>query len=148
MRPGSGPPFQPSAHQKAPLQLLTVAETARLLHLNVKRVQALARAGKLPATRVGRKWLFPRHRIEGLLGGQTEPRGPVPRGVELSARNQLKCRVSALAIDGLMCEVRLEIGNQELVSIITRSSAERLGLAVGAEVLAVIKSTEVMIGRE
>jgi molybdate transport system regulatory protein len=46
-----------------------------------------------------------------------------------------------------MAEVRLAIGEQELVSIITRSSAERLGLKVGQEVFAVIKSTEVMIGK-
>jgi molybdopterin-binding protein len=46
-----------------------------------------------------------------------------------------------------MCEVRLDIGGQELVSVITRSSAERLGLKVGDEALAVIKSTEVMIGK-
>jgi molybdopterin-binding protein len=144
----AGSPFQHSLEQKASLQLLTVAETARLLHLNVKRVQALARAGKLPATRVGRKWLFPRERIEGLLGARVEARPSAPRGVELSARNQLRGRVASLAIDGLMCEVRLDIGGQQLVSIITRSSAERLRLAVGDEVLAVIKSTEVMIGRE
>jgi molybdopterin-binding protein len=126
------------------VQLLTVAETAKLLHLNVKRVQALARAGKLPATRVGRKWLFPRDRIDLLLGaGSVSPR----TGVELSARNQLRGRISGLTIEGLMCEVRIDIGGQELVSVITRSSAERLGLKVGDEALAVIKSTEVMIGK-
>ncbi len=130
------------------LQLLTVAETARLLHLNVKRVQALARAGKLPAARVGRKWLFPRDRIEALLGTR-KPATPAPQagGVELSARNQLRARVTGLTVDGLMCEVRLDLGGQELVAVITRSSAERLQLSVGANVLAVIKSTEVMIGR-
>lgn len=112
----------------------------------MKRVQALARAGKLPATRVGRKWLFPRKKVEALLGGD----GPAAHtgGVELSARNQLRGRISGLTIEGLMCEVRLEIGGQELVSIITRSSAERLRLKVGDQVLAVIKSTEVMIGRD
>lgn len=112
----------------------------------MKRVQALARAGKLPATRVGRKWLFPREKVEALLGSD----GPAAHagGVELSARNQLRGRISGLTIDGLMCEVRLEIGGQELVSIITRSSAERLRLKVGDQVLAVIKSTEVMIGRD
>jgi molybdopterin-binding protein len=114
----------------------------------VKRVQALARAGKLPATRVGRKWLFPRDRIEGLLGARADLPPPAGRGVELSARNQLRGRIAALAFDGLMCEVRLDIGGQQLVSIITRASAERLGLAIGNEVLAIIKSTEVMIGRE
>jgi molybdopterin-binding protein len=129
------------------MQLLTVAEAARLLHLNTKRVQALARAGKLPATRVGRKWLFRREEIDALLGATME-RPPGARGVELSARNQLRGRIVGLTIEGLMCEVRLDIGGQELVSVITRSSAERLGLRLGDEVLAVIKSTEVMIGRE
>ena len=46
-----------------------------------------------------------------------------------------------------MAEVRLRIGEQELVSIITRGSAERLRLRAGDEVIAVIKSTEVMIGK-
>jgi len=46
-----------------------------------------------------------------------------------------------------MAEVLLRIGDQELVSIITRGSAERLELRVGDEVVALIKSTEVMIGR-
>ena len=45
-------------------------------------------------------------------------------------------------------EVRLRIGDQELTSIITRGSAERLRLKVGDQVFAVIKSTEVMIGLE
>ena len=46
-----------------------------------------------------------------------------------------------------MAEVRIGIGDQELVSIITRSSAERLKLKVGQSVYAVIKSTEVMIAK-
>ncbi|MDQ3138891.1 MAG: TOBE domain-containing protein [Gemmatimonadota bacterium] len=68
-------------------------------------------------------------------------------GLDLSARNQLRGRVLALHIEGLMAEVRLGIGDQELVAVITRSSAERLGLKVGEVVFAVIKSTEVMIGK-
>jgi molybdopterin-binding protein len=114
--------------------------------LNVKRVQALARAGQLPATRVGRKWLFPRVRIEALCGVSGRP--VVRGGIELSARNQLRGRVTAVTGDGIMAEVRLDIGGQELVAIITRASAERLGVRVGEELLAVIKSTEVMIGRD
>jgi molybdopterin-binding protein len=42
----------------------------------------------------------------------------------------------------------VRIGEQELISIITRGSAERLDLRVGDEVIAVIKSTEIMIGKE
>lgn len=127
------------------MELLSAQETGRLLRLNVKRVQALARAGRLPAVRVGRKWLFPRFRIEALLG---ESSAPVTRSVELSARNQLRGRVLRLDAEGLMCEVVLDVGGQELVAVITSASAERLRLASGDSVLAVIKSTEVMIGRE
>jgi molybdopterin-binding protein len=127
--------------------LLTAAQAADLLHLHVKRVQALARDGKLPAVRYGRKWLFPRARLLGAAGGaEPRPIAAPAAGVEISARNQLRGRITAMTVDGVMAEVRIAIGDQELVSIITRSSAERLGLRVGAPVLAVIKSTEVMIG--
>ena len=47
-----------------------------------------------------------------------------------------------------MAEVTVAVGDQQVVSVITRGSAERLGLRVGDEVLAVIKSTEIMIGKE
>lgn len=46
-----------------------------------------------------------------------------------------------------MAEVRLQIGADELVSVITRASVERLGIRVGDEVVAVIKATEIMIGK-
>ncbi len=132
--------------------LLTAAEAAKLLHLHVKRVQILARTGRLPAVRTGRKWLFPRRQLLEAL----RPAGGVPLDtavservvpVEISARNQLRGIVERLVYDGLMAEVQVRIGDQSLVSLITRSSAERLGLAVGREVLAVIKATEVMIAR-
>jgi molybdopterin-binding protein len=125
---------------------LTTQEAARLLHLHIKRVQALARSGALPASRVGRKWLFPR---EPLLARLRHPE-PIARErpLEISARNHLWGRVVGLTIGDVMAEVRVQIGDQELVSVITRSSAQRLGLAVGDRVAAVIKATEVMIGKD
>lgn len=128
------------------MPLLSAADAASLLHLHVKRVQALARAGKLPGRRVGRKWLFDRRDLDRMLGRVDAPGQPLA-GLDISARNQLRARVLSLTVDGVMAEVRLGIGNQELVSIITRGSAERLGLAEGDEVYALIKSTEVMIGK-
>ncbi len=128
------------------METLTVHETAELLHLNPKRVQGMARAGQLPAVRVGRKWLFSRERIEALLGGLGPSRPSSP--LALSARNRLRGRIVRLQSEGLMAEVTLRIGDQELVSVITRSSAERMKLREGDEAFAVIKSTEVMIGRE
>jgi len=127
------------------MQLLNADEAARYLRLHVKRVQALARSGRLPGRRVGRRWLFDRQDLEKALGAATTWDGG---GMDLSARNQLRGRVVALAIEGVMAEVKVRIGEQELVSIITRGSAERLGLRIGDEVFAVIKSTEIMIGKE
>ncbi|HUF36064.1 MAG TPA: TOBE domain-containing protein [Gemmatimonadales bacterium] len=128
------------------MDLLSAEEAARYLHLHVKRVQALARAGRLPGRRVGRRWLFDRRDLDRLLGSEA-PRPQTSGGLDISARNQLRGSIVALAVDGVMAEVRLRIGDQELIAIITRGSAERLRLAVGDAVVAVIKSTEVMIGR-
>ena len=131
------------------MDTLDVRQTADLLHMRVKRVQSLARSGKLPALRVGRRWLFPRAEMERFLRKQATPALAVqPESLDLSARNRLRGRVSAINADGLMAEVVVAIGDQELVSMITRSSAERLGLRVGSDVVAVIKSTEVIIGRD
>jgi molybdate transport system regulatory protein len=124
--------------------LLSAEQAAAYLHLNVKRVQTLARTGKLPGRRVGRKWLFDERDLDATLGRGTQPE---PAGLDLSARNQLRGRVVGLNLEGLMAEVRIGIGDQELVAVITRSSAERLRLRVGDPVFAVIKSTEVMIAK-
>jgi molybdopterin-binding protein len=126
------------------MDLLDTEDASRYLHLNPKRVQALARAGRLPGRRVGRTWLFDRRDLERLLGADA---GHQAVGLDISARNQLRGTVTSLTVDGIMAEVRLRIGEQELVSIITRGAAERLRLQVGDEAIAVIKSTEVMIGK-
>jgi molybdopterin-binding protein len=126
--------------------LITAAEAAKMLHLHVKRVQHLARSGQLPATRFGHKWLFSRSR---LLATQTPGavRDESMGALEISARNRLRGRISSIVADGVMAEVRIQVADQEIVSIITRSSAERMALGVGDEVFAVVKSTEVMIAK-
>ncbi len=128
------------------MRTLSSEDAAALLHLNVKRVQSLARDGKLPAVRVGRRWLFDQDQLETLLGGQA-PR-PGRGALDISARNRLRGTITRLRVDGIMAEVVLRIGEQELVSVITRASAERMHLQAGDEVFALVKSTEVMIGRE
>ena len=128
------------------MKTLNSEEAAKLLHVNVKRVQRLARAGRIPAVRVGRKWLFHLDQLERLLGRKAAS-GATPV-LELSARNRLKGTITQLRLDGLMAEIVLRIGDQDLVAIITRSSVERMRLRVGDEAFAVIKSTEVMVGKE
>ena len=66
----------------------------------------------------------------------------------LSARNQLKGTVKSAKLGGIMAEVVIMVGEVELVSVITRASAETMNLQPGDSVAAVIKSTEVMILKE
>jgi molybdopterin-binding protein len=66
----------------------------------------------------------------------------------LSARNQLRGTVAVVRGDGILCEVVLRLGDgQEMTAVITRRSAETLGLRPGVSAVAVIKSTEVMLFR-
>lgn len=68
--------------------------------------------------------------------------------VALSGRNQLRGLVDEVRHDGLLAQVRLRIGDQRLTAVITRDALVELGLKRGDEAVAIIKSTEVMIGRE
>ncbi len=65
--------------------------------------------------------------------------------MELSARNQLRGTVKSVKHGAVMAEVVVDVNGQEIVAAITNASAERLGLAQGQSVFAVIKATEVMI---
>jgi molybdopterin-binding protein len=66
-----------------------------------------------------------------------------------SARNTLKGKVKRLTEGAVNTEVVIELpGGLEVVAIITKHSAESLGLAVGKEAYAVIKASDVMIGVE
>ncbi|HKW23414.1 MAG TPA: TOBE domain-containing protein [Ktedonobacterales bacterium] len=68
--------------------------------------------------------------------------------MELSARNQLSGTVTAVKLGVVMGEVVVQLaGGEELVSVITRDSAERLNLQIGDKVTVIIKSTEVMLGK-
>ncbi|MGH2677369.1 MAG: TOBE domain-containing protein [Actinomycetota bacterium] len=65
--------------------------------------------------------------------------------MEISSRNQLAGRVRSVMLGSVMAEIVVDVGGQEIVAAITRSSAERLGLSEGSEVVAVVKSTDVLI---
>lgn len=66
----------------------------------------------------------------------------------ISGRNQLVGRVTEIKIDGLMAQVRLSIGGQQITSIVTADAIREMRLKVGESAAALIKSTEVMIVRD
>lgn len=66
--------------------------------------------------------------------------------MKLSARNQIKGKIISINEGIINALVSLDAGGVVITSNITKASVHDLGLAVGQEALAVIKSTEVMIG--
>lgn len=67
--------------------------------------------------------------------------------MKLSARNILKGKVKQVKPGAVNTEVVIEVlGGSEIVSIITKESADRLGLACGNDAYAIIKASNVMIG--
>lgn len=92
---------------------------------------------------------IPQKEVDRLLfrtRGRTEKeREQVVRRV--SGRNQLVGRIDSVRVSGLMAEVKISIGGQQITSIITASSAREMQLKPGQTAGALIKATEVMILR-
>ena len=65
--------------------------------------------------------------------------------MRLSARNRLVGKIIEIQLGDIMAHVVVEVGDNQVESVITRRSAEELKLKVGDTVAAVIKSTEVML---
>jgi molybdopterin-binding protein len=68
--------------------------------------------------------------------------------MQLSARNQLPGVVEQVHLGEIMARVVVRVGENVIESVITRQSAEELGLKRGDSVRVVVKSTEVMIQKE
>ena len=67
--------------------------------------------------------------------------------MRISARNMLKGKVKQVKAGAVNSEVVIELpGGAEVVSIITKESADNLGLAPGKQVYAIIKASNVMVG--
>jgi molybdopterin-binding protein len=131
---------------------LSRTQVCDLLGISPKSLYLWERDGRIPAPRRNaRGWRSYStahvNAIRKLL--RRPPPRPAPPDVEvagLSARNQLRGTVAALRGEGVLCEVVLRLGDgQEVTAVITRRSADRLGLRRGRKAVAIIKSTEVML---
>ncbi len=65
--------------------------------------------------------------------------------MEISARNQLPGTIKHITLGVVTAEVVVDVGGHEIVSVITKSSVEHMGLKVGDAVKVIIKATEVML---
>lgn len=68
--------------------------------------------------------------------------------MEISARNQIKGKIKTIKMDTIMAEIAIALPDgQQLTAVITRNSAESLKLKEGDDITAIIKATEVMLGK-
>ncbi len=63
----------------------------------------------------------------------------------LSTRNRLPAEVTEVVKGEAAAKVSLRVGENHMVALITRESADELGLEAGQQVMALIKATDVMI---
>ena len=68
--------------------------------------------------------------------------------MQLSARNQLKGKITGVDKGAVLANIKIEVTDpNSITAVITKESAEKLGLSEGDDVTAIIKSTEVIIGK-
>ena len=68
--------------------------------------------------------------------------------MEISARNKMKGTIEEITLGSVMAKVKINIGNGNIISsVITIESVTDLDLKTGDVVYAIVKSTEVMIGK-
>ena len=68
--------------------------------------------------------------------------------MRISARNQLRGRVTGISRGDAIANVQLEVAGQRLVASITVEAVEQLGIVEGSEVVAVVKASDVMLAIE
>jgi molybdopterin-binding protein len=118
----------------------TASEAARALGISLDTLRRWDRQGRIRVRRdrANRRVVSARE-VERLRGDEAQT---------LSARNRLEGVVREVKIEGLLAEVELDVvRGGRLVAVITRESAESLGLAPGLSARAVVKATSVMVER-
>ena len=138
------------------MNLLTVRAAAKRLGVGYSTLKHWIYSGKVrTTTTAGGHHRISESEIERLVA-QTTPATPKTKRkpnaggliVALSGRNRLRGFVEEVRVDGLLAQVRLRVGDQTLTAVITGDAINELKLRRGDDAVAIIKSTEVMIGRE
>lgn len=130
--------------------LLKLRDAALQLGISFPTIKQWIYKKKIRSIRtLGGHHRIPQSEIDRLLfrtRGKTEKdRRDLLRRV--SGRNQVVGRIESVRISGLMAEVIISIGGQQITSIITSRSAREMQLKRGQTAAALIKATEVMILR-
>lgn len=124
-----------------PKQTFTAAEAARALGISLDTLRRWDRTGRIRVDRdAANRRVVPAEEVARLRGQE---------GSEvLSARNRFRGIVRSIELDGLLAKVEIDVTEPaRVVAIITRESAEELGLKPGTSAAGVVKATSVMVER-
>src|SRR5687767_4585670 len=124
-----------------PKQLLTAAEAARALGISLDTLRRWDRAGKIRVERdSANRRVVHAQEVDRVRGADDRQ--------ELSARNRFRGVVRSVEVEGLLARVEIDVTEPaRVVAIITRESADALGLKPGASAAGVVKATSVMVER-
>lgn len=125
-----------------PREYYSASEAARTLGISLDTLRRWDRQGLIETTRdSGNRRIVPAQEIDRLSGG--------PRAEhQMSARNRFSGVVRAVRVEGLMAQVEMVITEPGvLTAVVTADAVEDLGIKPGNNIVAVIKSTSVMVER-
>ncbi len=128
--------------------LLTPRHAAQMLGISYPTLKQWIYKKKLRSVRTaGGHHRIPQAELDRYLHRRGERPGPERRRDyrRISGRNQLIGRVVEVRTEGLMAQVKISIGGQQITAIITADAVREMRLKVGDTAAALIKSTEVMI---
>ncbi|MGE5187754.1 MAG: TOBE domain-containing protein [Betaproteobacteria bacterium] len=104
--------------------------------------------GGAKLTNLGETLLVEYRQLESFLNTVISGKEMEVKGLKLSARNSLKGKVTAIDKGVITAKVKIEIrAPATITAVITKEAAEDLDLKVGDEVAAIIKATEVIVGK-
>jgi molybdopterin-binding protein len=121
-------------------RIYTASEAARALGISLDTLRRWDRQGRIKVGRdTANRRVVSAREVARLRGGDTPT---------LSARNRFEGIVRDVQVEGLLAQVEIDVaGGARLVAVITRDSAESLGLEPGMPATAVVKATSVMVER-
>jgi molybdopterin-binding protein len=128
--------------------LLTPRQAADKIGISYPALKHWILAGRIRTVKTpGGHHRVPVEALNEFLPGSAPPAQSHSGSGRISGRNQLLGSVVEVIIDGLLAKVVLAIGNQRVTAIITADAVRELALKPGDPAVALIKATEVMIGR-
>lgn len=124
--------------------LLTPRQAAQKLGMSYPALKHWILSGRIATVKTpGGHHRIPIEALEEFLPAASAQAGPA----RISGRNQLLGTIATVTVEGLLAKVVLSVGAQRITAIITADAVRELGLKPGEPAIALIKATEVMIGR-